>query len=85
MKSITLEGKVIEATFAKGSKSEHKAVWLVIDEDTRYKLGKEGGNPFLDDELAKWVGKYVSARGIIYHYSFIIGSYNDIQEKTQDQ
>ena len=86
MKSITLEGEVIKELISKGSKSEHEAVLLVVDEDTRYKLGRRGGHPFQDDELDKLVGKYVSAKGVIYRgNSFIIESYQDIQEKRRDQ
>ena len=77
MKPITLEGEVIKATFSKDSKSEHEAVWLVIDEDTRYKLQREGGNPFQDDVLESVVGKYISAKGIVYRYSFIMESYQE--------
>ena len=81
MKSITLEGEVIKATVAKGSKSEHEAVLLVVDEDTRYKLRRLSGHPFQDDELDKLVGKYISAKGRVVSYSFIMESY---QEKKQE-
>ena len=82
MKSITLEGEVIKELISKGSKSEHEAVLLVVDEDTRYKLGRRGGHPFQDDELEGLVGKYISARGMIQNHSFIVESY---QEKKQNQ
>ncbi len=82
MKPITLEGEVVKATFAKGSKSEHEAVYLVVDEDTRYKLQRRGGNPFQDDVLEGLVGKSISAKGTIYrNIHFIIESY---QEKKQE-
>jgi len=82
MKPITLEGEVLKGAFGEGSKSEHQAIYLVIDEDTRYKLRRKGGNPFQDDVLEALEGRYISASGIIHNNHFIIESY---LERKQDQ
>ena len=66
-----LKGKVVLEKFAKGSKSEHNAVFL----DTGgklYRLRKKGGNPFFDASLHELVGKSIEAEGEITPKFFII-------------
>jgi tRNA uridine 5-carbamoylmethylation protein Kti12 len=81
VKSITLEGQVAKELSGQGTKSEHEAVYLVISEDTRYKLHRKNGNPFQDEVLDGLVGKYISAKGYLYQSHFIMDSY---QEKKQE-
>jgi hypothetical protein len=71
MKEVTLKGKVIEGSFAKGSKSEHNAVFLDTGEK-QYRLKRRGGNPFFDETLHNLKGKTISAEGIITDYFFEI-------------
>lgn len=74
---IELEGKVVMASFGKGSKSQHEAVCLRTENDT-FKLRRMQGNPFHDPELIKWVGKDIVACGILEDYLFIA---TDLKEK----
>lgn len=66
-----LTGKVIIEKFGEGSKSEHNAVYLDTGEN-KYKLKKQGGNPFFDESLHKLVGKTIEAEGNITKYFFEI-------------
>jgi hypothetical protein len=67
---ITLKGKVIKKTFAKGSKSEHEAVYIDTGDKT-YKLKRAGGNPFFDQALEDLVGKQITATGKLDDYLFV--------------
>lgn len=77
LNEIELEGKVVMASFGKGSKSQHEAVCLRTEKDT-FKLRRIQGNPFYDPELIKWVGKDIVACGILEDYLFIA---TDLKEK----
>jgi hypothetical protein len=64
-----LKGKVIIEKFGEGSKSEHDAVYLDTGKK-KYKLKKQGGNPFHDESLHGLVGKMIEAEGTITPYFF---------------
>lgn len=66
-----LNGKVVRARFAPGSKSDHMAVMLDTDEG-RFKLRRPEGNPFSDPELDKLVGSEIEGAGNITGNLFIM-------------
>lgn len=67
-------GTVIRKTFAKGSKSEHQAVYLVTA-DEKYVLRRRGGNPFNDPELQNLVGKTIRCTGTVSEYMLLISEW----------
>lgn len=73
-----LEGEIVKGTFAEGSKSEREAIFLLVEEEQRYVLRREGGNPFKDQVLDTLVGKYIRAEGTIHKYTFIINKWTEI-------
>lgn len=66
-------GKVVRRLYSKGSKSEHLAVCLET-RGKQLKLRRAGGNPFVDPELEKLVGKSISAEGELLNPSTILMS-----------
>jgi len=74
---VELNGKVVKKKFAKGSKSEHNAVYFETDNGS-YILRRRGGNPFNDPELQKLIGENICATGIISNYSFIASNLKKI-------
>jgi hypothetical protein len=81
---ITLEGRVIKEVVNKGSKSERSAVLLITGADdgaeARYALRRRDGNAFYDPKLAMLVGKYISCEGQLVGRTYIIRSWNEIDE-----
>jgi phosphoglucomutase len=72
-------GKVIKRTFAAGSKSEHEGVFLVTDAG-EFLLRRQGGNPFYDADLERFVGKKVVCHGnILGDYTFLASSFEEIK------
>ena len=65
-----ITGKLVKKGFARGSKSEHEAIYLET-KDGSYKLKRMGGNPFHDNTLEQLVGKNVTAVGRVDDYQFI--------------
>jgi hypothetical protein len=57
-------GRVVERHIGVGTKSEHDAVVFVTDSG-EYKLRRRGGNPFVDSEITKLVGKRIPVAGVI--------------------
>ena len=66
-------GKVTKGPFAKGSKSEHDAVFLDTGEGS-YLLRRAGGNPFHDPQLLKLVGKKVRCEGELSGYTLMMAT-----------
>lgn len=66
-----LTGKVEIDTFAKSSKSEHKAIYLNTGKE-RYRLRMKGGNPFFDESLHKLVGKTIVVEGFESGKVFVV-------------
>ena len=78
-------GKVVKKPFAKGSKSEHNAIMLVLDDGTgEYVLRRVGENPFRDEELEKLVGRSICAKGLIHGYTFLISSWTHQPDREQE-
>ncbi len=72
-------GTVIRKTFARGSKSEHEAVFLATP-DGEYKLERMHGNPFQDPELEALVGKRITCAGRVIDYLLRIDSWREVGE-----
>ena len=68
------EGKVIRKCYAPGSKSEYEAVMLATPEGT-YRLQREGGNPFGDEQLDALVGQDIVAEGRLHRQTLIVKSW----------
>ena len=71
-------GNVIRKTFARGSKSEHEAVFLVTPEG-EYKLERMHGNPFHDPELEALVGTRIACTGRVIDYLLRIDSWRKVE------
>ena len=69
-KKVTIRGKVVIKKMAKGSKSEGNAICIHTDDST-YVLRRVGGNPFNDSVLNDFVGKEVTAKGVISENLFL--------------
>lgn len=78
---IELEGKVLQKQFAKGSKSEHDALYLETEQGS-FVLRRVGGNPFSDPVLKKLIGKKVMATGTINGHLFLA---TEIKELKKDK
>jgi hypothetical protein len=70
---MILSGTVIKKVFARGSKSEHEAVYLLTDQG-EFMLRRQGGNPFSDPELDRLVGKQVRCEGEIVGYTLLLSA-----------
>jgi len=66
-------GKVTTGSFGKGSKSEHRAVYIDTNQG-RFVLRREEGNPFYDPELQSLIGKTVRCEGEIEDYVLLASS-----------
>ena len=71
-------GTVIRKTFARGSKSEHEAVFLATP-DGEYKLERMHGNPFQDPELEALVGQPITCTGRVIDYLLRIDSWREVE------
>ena len=76
MKPQQLTGLVVKEPFAKGSKSERDAVLLLAD-DRRYVLRRQGGNAFCDPALDALVGKTIRGTGRITGYTFLLADWSE--------
>lgn len=74
-------GIVMKGPFAKGTKSEHEAVYLETGQGT-YVLRRQGGNPFQDPQLEKLVGKKVRCEGELSGYTLIMANYRILNESS---
>lgn len=73
---MTFNGTVIKKMFARGSKSEHEAVYLVTDQG-EFVLRRRGGNPFSDSELDKLVGKQIRCEGEVVGYTLVMSAWSE--------
>lgn len=71
-------GKVIRKRIGVGTKSEHEAVVLVTPDDDEYKLRRDGGNPFVDSEVSKLVGKKIRAKGVVDSGHLIMSEWEEL-------
>ena len=77
MKPQQLTGRVVKEPFAKGSKSEREAVLLLADE-RRYVLRRQGGNAFADPALDALVGKTIRGTGLLTGYTFLVTEWTEV-------
>ncbi|HVE51341.1 MAG TPA: hypothetical protein VNG69_17190 [Casimicrobiaceae bacterium] len=68
-----LEGDVLRAPFASGSKSARVAVWLVTGEN-RWVLRRKNGPAMGDASLAVYVGQRVRCDGVIVAHTLLAES-----------
>jgi hypothetical protein len=73
-----ISGQVVKGPFAKGSKSEHDAIFL-NSEKGRYVLRRQGGNPFYDPELEKLLGKTIRGKGVVTDYTFLLSEWSEVK------
>ena len=66
-----LRGTVIEAAFARGSKSERNAPFLLTT-DQRYLLRRRGGPSYGDVTLTRFVGHTVECDGMVTSYLLLV-------------
>ena len=82
-KTITLEGMVSFEEINKGSKSQHAAPMLqtyvegVPDKKVHIEYGLD--NPFQNETMHTFDGRYVQAEGIYYRGKFIADSIKEIK------
>lgn len=74
---VEAEGHVVSKRIGVGSKSEHEAVVLVTP-DQEYKLRRQGGNPFVDPEISKLVGKRIRANGVVDSGQLIMSNWKEL-------
>jgi hypothetical protein len=70
-KAKAFTGRVVKVPWGKGSKGEHEAVCLVTG-DEQLKLRRPGGNPFVDREVEKLVGKSIRVEGTLIDPSTLL-------------
>lgn len=66
----TIRGIVIEKTYARGTKSQHEALYIQTSEH-EYVLRRINANPFQDEELQEYKGKEVTATGVLDKNTFL--------------
>lgn len=66
-----LRGTVVEAAFARGSKSERNAPFLQTV-DQRYLLRRRGGPSYGDATLTRFVGHTVECDGTVTSYLLLV-------------
>jgi hypothetical protein len=71
------EGKVSKKLYAPGSKSEHEAVMINLDEG-EFLLKRVGGNPFVDPVLESLVGKTIRCEGTLKETSLFITDWEEV-------
>ncbi len=77
---VILEGPVVKMKGAVGSHTEHIAVVIKTSEGN-FKLRRQGGNPFNDPVLNKYVGKTWSCEGTLLSGSqFLISRCTRIED-----
>lgn len=74
MQAATYTGSVVKRRFAKGSKSERDAIFLVTS-DGDYVLRRQGGNPYHDPDLERLVGKEIRCTGLVTGYTLLISDF----------
>ena len=72
-----MEGRVVTKRIGAGTKSEHDAIVLVTP-GNEYKLRRQGGNPFVDPEMSKLVGKRIRASGVVDSDQLIMSDWKEL-------
>jgi len=68
---------VVSKKIGAGTKSEHDAVVLVTPAQ-EYKLRRRGGNPFVDPEILRLVGKRIRANGVVDSGQLIMSDWKEL-------
>jgi len=68
---MKIQGHVIKKNLYSGSKSEHEGLVLVTSQG-EYKLRRQGGNPFSDEDLTPLEGKEIECEGLLRGNQFIM-------------
>ncbi len=68
---MKIQGHVIKKNLYTGSKSEHEGLVLVTPQG-EYKLRRQGGNPFSDEDLTPLEGKEIECEGLLRGNQFIM-------------
>jgi hypothetical protein len=68
---MKIQGHVIKKNLYSGSKSEHEGLVLVTPQG-EYKLRRQGGNPFSDEDLTPLEGKEIECEGLLRGNQFIM-------------
>ena len=68
---MKIRGHVIKKNLYSGSKSEHEGLVLVTPQG-EYKLRRQGGNPFSDEDLTPLEGKEIECEGLLRGNQFIM-------------
>ena len=76
---MQFQGTVERASVASGSKSEHRAVVLMLSDGT-VKLRRPGGNPFCDPELEKLIGKEIICDGDIQSGQLVLSNWHVVPQ-----
>ena len=74
---MNIRGHVIKKKLYAGTKSEHEGLALVTPEG-EFKLRRQGGNPFWDEELAPLEGKEIECEGLLRGNQLIMARWNVI-------
>ena len=82
MKEKTYSGTVVQKEFGKGSKSQHKAIMLVTDDDGELKLRRLGANPFTDNILESLIGSKIQCTGKIDGTTMFVDSWKETDESS---
>jgi len=75
---MKIRGHVIKKKLYAGSKSEHEGLVLVTPQG-EYKLRRQGGNSFWDEELTPLEGKEIECEGLLRGNQFIMTRWKIIQ------
>ena len=68
---MKIQGHVIKKNLYSGSKSEHEGLVLVTPQG-EYKLRRQGGNPFSDEDLTPLEGREIECEGLLRGNQFIM-------------
>ena len=68
---MKIQGHVTKKKLYAGSKSEHEGLVLVTPQG-EYKLRRQGGNPFSDEDLTPLEGKEIECEGLLRGNQFIM-------------
>ena len=67
----SVHGRVTESSYAKGSKSEHNAIFIETP-DNRYVLRRKSGHAFSDPHLKRYVGHEVECDGFLIGNTLLV-------------
>ncbi len=79
---MDFRGKVVLKRVAPGSKSEREAVVLVTARGD-FVLRRRGGNPFVDAELSRLVGKTIRCRGEVHGQTLIVTGWEELEDEGE--